>query len=266
MLSSRFESAARRGWARGNRRPGPRRSRNGSPRIRPGYLEQRDAFGPEGVYGKWLRGHAAAALEQGTAFLHGGVSPAMPESLDEINRRVREELAQFDEDRKTFVAQGLILPFFDLQETFQALREELEAMDAAEAAGKKSRSAAERGSLYQRFLQWDKWTINSPEGPFWFREYSRWSDEEGRFQVTRLLSAVHAQRFVVGHTVQQNGRIQVRFAGTVYMIDTGMLDGTFFPGGRASALEISDGVVSAIYPGQPREVLKEAPAKKASPR
>ena len=36
--------------------------------------------------------------------------------------------------------------------------------------------------------------------------------------------------------------------------------------GKRSALEISDGVVSEIYPGQPREVLKEAPAKKASPR
>jgi hypothetical protein len=45
-----------------------------------------------------------------------------------------------------------------------------------------------------------------------------------------------------------------------------MLDGSFFPGGRASALEISDGVVSAIYPGRRREVLERAPAKKVAAR
>jgi hypothetical protein len=241
----------------------------------PGYLEQREAFGPGGVYGRWLRLRSACVLEQGSVFLHGGLSPALVGvSVEEVDRRVHEDLATFDADRTLFVAQGLILPFFDLQETFRALREELEALEAAEAAlraaadraGKTYAPAAlvaERRSVYQHFLEWEKWTINSPDGPLWFRGYSRWSDAEGNREVPRLLAALHVERLVVGHTVQQDGRIHVRFGDAVYMIDSGMLS-THFPGGRASALEIADGVVSAIYPGEPRKVLWEPPAKKVA--
>ena len=44
-----------------------------------------------------------------------------------------------------------------------------------------------------------------------------------------------------------NGRIATRFGGRVVQIDTGMLGGTFYPGGRASALEIRDGGFVAVY-------------------
>jgi len=42
---------------------------------------------------------------------------------------------------------------------------------------------------------------------------------------------------VVGHTVQRGGRIRGRFGDKVFLIDTGMLS-SYYPGGRASALEI----------------------------
>lgn len=220
----------------------------------PGYLEQREAFGPGGAYGRWLRGKSASFLLEETAFLHGGVSPALSgASLEEIDRRVREDLATFDADRQTFVAEGLILSFFDLQETFRALREELEAPGAVKDAA--------RRKVYERFLDWGSWTINAEDGPLWFRGYSKWSDAEGDAEMPRLLRAAHAERFVVGHSVQSGGRIRERFGGAVFLVDTGMLAG-YAPGGRASALEISDGVVSAIYPGEPRRVLEQAPAKK----
>ena len=51
---------------------------------------------------------------------------------------------------------------------------------------------------------------------------------------------------VIGHTVVQEGRISVRFGGTVMQIDTGMQP-AYTPTGRASALEISHGVFTAIY-------------------
>ena len=106
--------------------------------------------------------------------------------------------------------------------------------------------------------------MNSPEGPLWFRGYSGWTDEEGRAQMPRLLAAVHAERLVVAHTVQPDGRIRMRFDGAVFLIYTGMLDSRFFPGGRASALELSEGVARAIYPGEPPRILQEAPAKKVA--
>src|SRR6202045_1797145 len=40
-----------------------------------GFIEQREALGPKGEYGKWLRGHAAVAEIDGIIFLHGGISP-----------------------------------------------------------------------------------------------------------------------------------------------------------------------------------------------
>jgi len=60
---------------------------------------------------------------------------------------------------------------------------------------------------------------------------------------------------VVAHTVQQPTRIRSRFGGKVFLIDTGML-ATYWPGGRASALDIRGGKYTAQYlDGQ--EVLLE---------
>ena len=58
---------------------------------------------------------------------------------------------------------------------------------------------------------------------------------------------LEARAIVIGHTVSANGRIATRFGGRVVQIDTGMLAGAFYPGGRASALEIHEGRFVAIY-------------------
>jgi len=225
----------------------------------PGFLEHQEAFGPAGTYGRWLRARPAVFVSQETAFMHAGLSPAFKDvSLDELNRRVREDLATMDADRALFVSEGLILPFFDIQETFGAVREELEALDKAPSRD----TDAERRRRYQHFLDWGSWTMNSPDGPLWFRGYGRWTDAEGDAEMPRLLSAAGVQRFVVGHTVQEDGRIHVRFSGAVFLIDSGMLT-SYVPGGRGSALEIADGVVSAIYDGEPHRVIW-APARKAA--
>jgi hypothetical protein len=241
----------------------------------PGFLEHRQAFGPGGTYGRWLRGRPAHFLAQRTAFLHGGLSPALAgDSLEEIDRRVHDDLATFDADRQHFVSEGLILPFFDLPETTRAVHEELAALTAAEAASRAAAEQAgkayttpvrdaERREIYERFLDWGNWTINSPDGPLWFRGFSQWSDAEGDFDMPSLLSAAGVEHFVVGHTVQEGGRIRVRFDGAVFLIDTGML-ASYAPGGRASALEIADGTVSAIYAGEPHEVIWQSPRKAAS--
>lgn len=241
----------------------------------PGFLEHREAFGHGGRYGRWLRARPALFVSQGTAFLHGGLSPALAGTpLEAIDRRVHEDLATFDADMARFVAEGLILPFFDLQETSQAVREELAALTAAETAARAAAEQAgethttpaanaERRAVYERFLDWRNWTINSPDGPLWFRGFSQWSDAEGDAEVPRLLSAAGVERFVVGHTVQEDGRIRVRFGGAVFLIDSGLL-ASYAPGGRRSALEIADGTVSAIYAGEPRQVIWQTPRPAAS--
>jgi hypothetical protein len=223
-----------------------------------GYVEHAEAFGPTGVYGRWLRGHSAVFAEQGTAFLHGGIAPSFAGSpLSEIDRRVHEDFASYDADRQRFVADGVILPFSDLQETLQALREELQALSAA------GEGDAERRKVYEKFLDWSSWTINSPEGPLWFRGYSEWSDAQGEAEMPKLLSAFGLSRIVVAHTPQPDGHIHVRFGGRVFLIDTGM-NTAFFKNGRGSALEIGGDAVRAIYAGEPPQVLWQAPAKAAA--
>lgn len=64
---------------------------------------------------------------------------------------------------------------------------------------------------------------------------------------------------VIG-TITSNGRVTQRFGGRVIQIDTGML-ASHYPHGRASAVELQGGKLTAIY-----EVGREAVASPASDR
>ncbi len=61
-----------------------------------GFFEHRMAFAPEGVYGKWIRGHNAVVKIDDSIFLHGGIGPKYADkSLREINEAVARELEDF---------------------------------------------------------------------------------------------------------------------------------------------------------------------------
>jgi hypothetical protein len=61
-----------------------------------------------------------------------------------------------------------------------------------------------------------------------------------------LLAGVGATYVVGGHTPQRPRRIQTRFEGRVFLIDTGMLS-SHYEDGQPSALVIEDGTFTAIY-------------------
>ena len=99
-----------------------------------------------------------------------------------------------------------------------------------------------------------------PDGPLWFRGYDQWTDEEGAAQLGKILDAYDAAHVAVGHTVQRSGRIRPRFGDKVFLIDTGMLS-SYYPGGRASALEIcGDGKFTAKYMDQQVALIDTAKA------
>jgi hypothetical protein len=84
------------------------------------------------------------------------------------------------------------------------------------------------------------------DGPLWYRGLA--AEEAGAPEDIRsLLDRLDARAIVIGHTVAPGGRIAARAGGRVLQIDTGMLGTPFFPGGRASALEIRGGALRAIY-------------------
>ena len=92
----------------------------------------------------------------------------------------------------------------------------------------------------------------SPDGPLWYRGLSTESAELAP-KLDEILVEQKATAIVIGHTIQRNGRIQMLFGGNVFAVDTGMQP-AYVPSGRPSALEIKDGVFSAIYTDG-REVL-----------
>ena len=85
-----------------------------------GYVEQREAFSPKGEYGKWLRGHYALAEIGGEIFLHGGIHPDLARmKVDALNSRIRDEIKQFDTTKQYLQDEGVILPFFNMQEIIE---------------------------------------------------------------------------------------------------------------------------------------------------
>ena len=84
-------------------------------------------------------------------------------------------------------------------------------------------------------------------GPLWYRGLAEEPDPAFAPQATNILAVLGARAIVIGHTVAAGFRIATRFDGRVIQIDTGMLGGTFYPGGMASALEIRGDTLTAIY-------------------
>ncbi len=68
-----------------------------APAERPaGFAEHRAAFAPDGVYGRWIRGHDAVIKIDRTLFVHGGLGAKYADwTIDRINGEVRAELNDF---------------------------------------------------------------------------------------------------------------------------------------------------------------------------
>ena len=208
----------------------------------PGFLEYMDAFGPDGPYGPWLRSLPVAVIIDDVLFMHGGLSPALEGmTVDEINAKVAAELAAYDTTRRYMVKKRMV-------PTTAGLNSMLTAYGKQDPPDPALAGLADGG----------RWLIRFADGPLWFRGNADWDEESQATEIAELLAGIGAQRMVGGHTVQDKGRIEVRFEGRVFLIDTGMLS-SVYESGRSSALVISNGTFTAIYPDGSEELLfKEA--------
>ena len=119
----------------------------------------------------------------------------------------------------------------------------------------------EEQSMLSRLASTGHWLCMREDGPLWFRGYDEWSEEEGRQQTEKILAAYEATHIVVAHTVQKTAHIRCRFAGRVFLIDTGMLS-TYWRGGRASALEILAGrKFNGVYLDGQESIFEEKPVE-----
>ncbi len=213
----------------------------------PGYIEYREALEPNGRYGKWLRSKPVVTEIAGTIFMHGGLKPEVAAAtLDEVNRQARRELSAWDDGVQAMERQGLVAPFALLTEILAAAQAELERMAPRIKTGEATETDVALARLLLPLINAGTMSLIDPDGPLWFRGYATWPDAVGAPQMAALLKKYKAKRFVTGHTPQIKG-IVPRFGNTLFLIDTGMLGGRFYPGGRPSALEIVGDTVTAIY-------------------
>jgi hypothetical protein len=195
-----------------------------------GRVEYTEAIGPDGVYGKWLRTLPIAVVIDDVLFIHGGVGPALAGmSVEEINQRAADEMAAYDSAREYLVEHGLMPSTMGLGAMVTAARK----LDPPEPS---------LAALFEA----DSWLLRSAEGPLWFRGLAKWDEDEQGGEMVELLAGVGATYVVGGHTPQRPRRIQTRFEGRVFLIDTGMLS-SHYEDGQPSALVIEGDGFTAIY-------------------
>ena len=206
-----------------------------------GTIQYIRALAPVGHLGAWLRTLPTVLKIDGTVFVHGGVGPALVgKSIEEINHRAHRELADMDRWRLWLVKSGAMPESADLVEMMRAAMLVLEPEEPSA-----DMPPADMPPDLARVLDIRETFLMGSDGPFWFRGYAKWDDPTGLEQMPPILDSLGAERVVVGHTPQRRGRIETRFGGGVYLIDTGMLEEVYK--GRPAALVIEGGQVRALY-------------------
>jgi hypothetical protein len=218
-----------------------------------GYFEYRDAFAPDGKYGRWIRGHQTIVRVGDGLFVHGGLNPALPfESVEALDARVRAELEGFDELWQALSRAKVIWRYMTLREAIAQLEEEQKWLQAQATPA----DPVIAGNI-QKVLGYRQWMAASSDGPLWYRGLTKESEPALSAGLDALLARFGARYMVVGHTVQAKATVTEWLANRVIAIDTGMLPEEYK--GRASALEIKDGRFTVYYGDGTTQAL-EAPA------
>lgn len=214
-----------------------------------GFFEYRDAFGPEGTYGRWIRAHHAVVQVGDGLFVHGGINPATEfGSVRELDERVTADLTAFDAMWKALVDSGVIWRYMTFAEAVQFSSEELTWQQTEGPVG-----VLEARPAVIRLLGYKTWITVSADGPLWYRGLATGAEADLAGPLQAMLDRLGAAYVVSGHSVVASKTVTTRFGGRVFLIDTGMLGEVY--AGRASALGIQDGHFVAYQAGgTPREL------------
>jgi hypothetical protein len=201
----------------------------------PGFFEYRDAFGPDGQYGKWIRSNRAVVQVGDGVFVHGGLNPALPfNSLRELDEQVVADLPAFDVMWKALVDAKVVWRYMTFAEAVRFAGEELAWRQAEGPIG-------EFGARLDviRLLGYKSWITLSADGPLWYRGLATEPEAKLDGALTAMLARLKATYVVAGHSVVASKEVTARFGSRVFLIDTGMLGEVY--SGRGSALEVKDG-------------------------
>ncbi len=216
-------------------------------RFPAGFFGHRRAFAADGRYGSWLLTKPIVIVINGTAFVHGGLSPMIADiGLQGVNQRLHGEMLEYVQSLETLQDAGVLSPMDSFYALPRILNGFMPAVD----------SDQELIDMVGRVRRLNASDLHASDGPLWYRGNVACTRvvEEGRLQ--SALAAVDAQRVVIGHTPTPGRRVLERFEGSIIEIDTGMLSERYR--GSGNALVIEGDRVSVINQSS-REVLTPKP-------
>jgi hypothetical protein len=216
-------------------------------RCPPGYFGHRQAFSPEGLYGRWLLSQQVVVVINDVAFVHGGLPPLLLElEPDAINALAMSQLRDFTAAQHRLAQLGVLAPEMSYAQQIAAVKE-LAAQRAAVGV------SSEAVDLARTMFELGGGLVFRHDGPLWYRGTSLNPEAEERPLVDAVLAHLCASTVVVGHTPSHTTRVAIRFDGRVVMADTGMLASHYE--GRPSAVELHSGRLLALYPGEGARVI-----------
>jgi hypothetical protein len=194
-------------------------------RFPPGYFAMRSAFRPDGHYGKWLLQKDVMAVINGTAFVHGGLSPDTARlGLDGLVEMLHKDLVEFVGVLDMLTDAEILLPTDSHYKTESILKSHMPALSEDPVI----LSAIDAG------IRLSNSDLLGMDGPLWYRGNVGCPGIIEEHRLEAALAAMGADRVVVGHTPTPNRRVLQRFDGRLIEIDTGMLN--FYYGGTGHAL------------------------------
>lgn len=200
----------------------------------PGFFARRQAFSPQGQYGRWLLGKPFLITVNDTAFVHGGLPEIVARlGLEATNQTLHAQLTDYLQKVQTFETEAHLARPVGFNELPQALA----------AAG------AEEPSKTVLTLQDTE--VFTPQGPTWYRGQALCYPYTEAENLDRALAKLGVARVVAGHTPSQDGRVLSRFDGRVVLLDTGMLQSEYK--GHPAAYVFENGRWAVAYadgPGQ----------------
>jgi Calcineurin-like phosphoesterase len=200
-----------------------------------GYFALRRAFASDGKYGKWLLSRPAIVVIDGTAFVHGGLSPMVGEiGLEGVNGRLIGEMTDYLRHAENLFDAGVLLPTDYFHDHAAILSR---YMPPLETSAEVLRSIDVVKALNESDL-------HSLESPLWYRGNVVCSELIEADKLAATLQAINADRVVIGHTPTPGRRVLERLDGRVIEIDTGMLNNYY--GGSANVLIIDDSGLSVV--------------------
>lgn len=217
-----------------------------------GFFAHRRAFDHDGKYGEWLLNKPAIVVINGTAFVHGGVSPLVGEiGLEGVNGMLIGELNQYVRAISALIEAGELLPT-------DSYRDHEYILDGFMAGLETSRETVAAVEAIRKLGASD---LHASDGPLWYRgnvACSRLVEED---RLLASLQRIGADRVVIGHTPTPTRRILQRMDGRIIEVDTGMLNSHYRGKGNALVIEgdrvatVNENSQELVAPGKhPRRV------------